>query len=841
LDAIWRFYGRAVERIDAQPRRWLFALGLACLPALILTAQFFADVRSNLEELLPKSARSVLALNSIHHRLGGKAHLTVIAESSDAAANRRFISELVERLEKRRLPEVRTIQGSVAKERQWVIDHAPLLLPSEKFDPLMDELEKAVVQAKKDANPLLVDIDDDDDSADGTGAASGAGAKKSKPGAAAFQEFEKKLDEQPEVRRFPNGYLETPDGHRVVALIWLEGSEVELGPSANLLAATQQEVAAIRGRYPASMVVAYNGEVPNLIEEHDAILADLSISSLLVFLLVGGLIVAYFRSVRGVLTVLMSLVPGLLFTFAIGRLTVGHLNSNTAFLGSIIAGNGINYPLLLLAYFRTRPVSEGRPKAITEAARRALAGTLGAAVTASAAYGGLAASTFKGFSQFGWLGAMGMVTTWLFTFITMPIAISLIDPPRQGERPTRTQAFLQGYFRHPRLPYLVAGSVLTLALMGGALGVRYAMQKGLYEMDLSTLRNRDSLRSGSASWDARMSELFGVWLNPVAALVEDPAERERVAAELKQAMARGDDAMVERVETIGDLVHPEDEQRARIARLEKFRGELKRVDRDAIPPRLLPMVDAWFSPDNLKPIRGVDVPPTLRQAFQEVDGTIDRVVLVYPSLKVDFNDGRNILRFADRLATARLPDTTVVGGAFLFMGEIIRLVRDEAPRVVLVVCLLVGLVLLPFFAGKPLRIPLIVGTIATVAICSQAVMLALGVQLNMLNFAAVPITIGVGSDYVVNLLGAMDAFECDARRACTRMGGGIFLCSLTTIVGYISLVIAQSGALRTFGWAAVLGEFMAVSVVLLVLPAVLPVRVSDGTAITGRPDPATSL
>jgi predicted RND superfamily exporter protein len=59
------------------------------------------------------------------------------------------------------------------------------------------------------------------------------------------------------------------------------------------------------------------------------------------------------------------------------------------------------------------------------------------------------------------------------------------------------------------------------------------------------------------------------------------------------------------------------------------------------------------------------------------------------------------------------------------------------------------------------------------------------------------------------------------------MGGGILLCSLTTIVGYISLVIAQSGALRTFGWAAVLGEAMAVTIVLLVLPVLLPRRVDN--------------
>jgi uncharacterized protein len=110
-------------------------------------------------------------------------------------------------------------------------------------------------------------------------------------------------------------------------------------------------------------------------------------------------------------------------------------------------------------------------------------------------------------------------------------------------------------------------------------------------------------------------------------------------------------------------------------------------------------------------------------------------------------------------------------------------------------------------------------TIAAVAFSAQSIMLALGVRVNMFNFAAVPITIGVGSDYLVNLFGAMDAFGADARHAAGRMGGAILLCSLTTVVGYLSLVFARSGALRTFGWAAVLGEIMAVTTVLLVVPA----------------------
>jgi predicted RND superfamily exporter protein len=153
------------------------------------------------------------------------------------------------------------------------------------------------------------------------------------------------------------------------------------------------------------------------------------------------------------------------------------------------------------------------------------------------------------------------------------------------------------------------------------------------------------------------------------------------------------------------------------------------------------------------------------------------------------------------------------------MAEILRLLRADAPRVIASVCLLVAAVLVPVFSRRLVRVPVVVLTVAAVAALSQCVMYALGVRLNMLNFAALPITIGVGADYLVNLLGATDALDVDAREATARMGGAILLCSLTTVVGYLTLLLASSGALRSFGQAAVLGEVVAVLVVLVVYPA----------------------
>ena len=81
-------------------------------------------------------------------------------------------------------------------------------------------------------------------------------------------------------------------------------------------------------------------------------------------------------------------------------------------------------------------------------------------------------------------------------------------------------------------------------------------------------------------------------------------------------------------------------------------------------------------------------------------------------MKINFDDASNILKLNDRLVHVQLPPGAVIGGAFLFMAEIIRLVRAEAPRVILVVCLLVAGVLLPIFWRYKWRIPLVVGTVA---------------------------------------------------------------------------------------------------------------------------------
>ncbi len=796
-------YERLVGAICSHRLATTFIVLLLLAPSLVLSARYFMDIHAGMEDLLPDNAPSVQALNRIHARVGGVARLNVIAHGPDRTANEHFVRELAVKLRARKIPQARWIQATIDKERSWADKHAPLLLSEHDFDSLMHDVDHAVEITRRDANPFYVDLE--------------TSPKEQ------WEHVEKRIQAMTKGKdRFPKGYFESKDGHVVVLMMALRGSEVDIGPSSALMHAVKAEVAQLKPQFPASVQVAYNGEVTNLLEEHAAIQSDLSLSSILVVLLVGALIVAYFRTVRAIAAVVLGLIPGLLFTFGLGRLSGSFLNSNSAFLGAIIAGNGINYPLMFLAYYREQPSTGSQRDAIVAAAKAALPGTLAASATASAAYFGLATATFRGFSQFGWLGGVGMVTTWAIAFLLMPLTIAWLDPPRQGEQLSTFQKSWTRFFARPWSARIVALAVIASSLAIGGIGLRRALLHGPYDQNLLHLRNTKSLRSGGASWDAEMSKIFGVWMNPIVVLVKNPADRPRAADALREKMVDGPHHMAERVETIDQYVHPVAQQRARIARLDKLRSQIEKFPKDSMPAKVKKRVDSWLSPGNLHVLTPKDVPTSLTRAFAETNGRTDRVVLLFPSLAINYNNARNVIRFADELSSVKLPRGSVAGGAFLFMAEILRLIQKEAPRVVLVVCLLVALVLLPIFRRRPLRIPLVVATVAVVAVSAQCVMFAVGVRLNMLNFAAIPITIGVGADYVVNLLGAMDAWGVDARRACARMGGAILLCSLTTIVGYLTLLIAHSGALRSFGWAAVLGEVMAVATVLVVLPALMP-------------------
>ncbi len=90
---------------------------------------------------------------------------------------------------------------------------------------------------------------------------------------------------------------------------------------------------------------------------------------------------------------------------------------------------------------------------------------------------------------------------------------------------------------------------------------------------------------------------------------------------------------------------------------------------------------------------------------------------------------------------------------------------------------------------------------------------------------ALPITLGLGIDYAVNLAHRADARDPSA--AVRNVGGTVLVCSLTTAIGYASLLVSDNLGIRSFGLASLLGEVACVTAALLVVPAAMSITVTD--------------
>jgi predicted RND superfamily exporter protein len=177
-----------------------------------------------------------------------------------------------------------------------------------------------------------------------------------------------------------------------------------------------------------------------------------------------------------------------------------------------------------------------------------------------------------------------------------------------------------------------------------------------------------------------------------------------------------------------------------------------------------------------------------------------------------------------------------VAGSLVLSSDIATALKRDGPRTtalslaaVLAIC---GLA----FRSARLSAAAVVSVLAGVVLMLGA--MAWGNQhLNFSNFVALPITFGIGADYAINVLKRHQS-ESDKSlaNALSATGGAVALCSLTTIIGFSSLLIAQNRALFSFGVFAVAGEVACLATALLLLPSALAI----GTGSVRVPRAATA-
>ena len=215
---------------------------------------------------------------------------------------------------------------------------------------------------------------------------------------------------------------------------------------------------------------------------------------------------------RSVPALFLPLAVGAVYAFALASLPpfgITELNSNTAFLGSIIIGNGINFGIIQLArYVEARRHGETVEDALALALWATRKGTLSAALAAGVAYASLVAMQFRGFRQFGVIGGLGMLLAWGGDVRPDAAAAGLAGPRAlRGQAALKARSLMTCVARavagKPRI-FAAAAMVLTLLAAWEVRG----FGRDQLEYDFSRLRRADTWRRARATGARRWTGCF---------------------------------------------------------------------------------------------------------------------------------------------------------------------------------------------------------------------------------------------------------------------------------------------------------------------------------------------
>jgi predicted RND superfamily exporter protein len=794
---------------------------LLAIPATWRTAHVYANLHSDMEELLPPDAESVRAVEELRRRMPGLQFLGVLADVGESAspdriaAAQRFVDNLATRVRNYPSALVGGVRVGFASERAFIERYAPMLVDKADLQTIRERLDERLRYEYGQRAGTLIDDEAPAPPLD-------------------FSDIEARYKQESSWEQLVGDRFTSPKLGLSLLLIETGGFTTSAHLAKELMDRVARDVAALGGpaAYAQGMRIGYTGDVAISSEETSALVQDLTLSSLLVVSAVGLALLLFFRWWPCVLALLLPLGLATVYAFALASLLgVRVLNSNTAFLGSIIVGNGINFGIVQLArYMEERRAGQAVHASLVRSLWGTRVGTLSAALAAAVSYASLIAMQFRGFRQFGVIGGLGMVLAWGTTFLLGPPLIAWLDRKEPHVEPTAFRflsklspmsALARWVQRYPR-PILV----LALALSVVAIIEVRSFDSGQLEYDLARMRRADTWHSGEGYWGHKMDALLGQYLTPLVMLTNGPEETRAIARELRKAMLSPPlNDMVARVRTVDDLLPPDQAERQR--EIERIRKKLTPNVRNNLTDEQRKVVDNFLGKESVPAIELGALPATLLKGLQDRDGRADRAVLIFPKLTASLWDGPRNAAFVDALRTiARLPEimggkAAQLAGGPPITADIIASMRHDGPLASLLAFFGVVLTVLLLFRAR-MATPYVLSALLVGVLWMLALCMAMRIKINFVNFIAFPITFGIGVDYAVNIMARYvgDGGK-DVGSAIRGTGGAVSLCSVTTIIGYASLLVAKNLGLYYFGFLAVLGELTCLTVAVIVLPAAL--------------------
>lgn len=810
----------------------LVSVAIAGLAASRLT------LKTSFGELLPQNKESVLVAEEASERLVSASTLTIVAQGESPEGLKRFIDALAPKIRALGPGVVGDVDDGVRASRAFFeknkLLYAKLGDIEKVHDQILDRYDYAIAQQLGTA---LDDEAPEPITAESLRARLGEGKAK---GASTGPTY-------------PDGYYMEPDQRMIALIVRTSVPGGDLERSAAFLATIQGLIDEVSPkRFDPAMTIGFTGDFITSAEEYSRIKDDLSHVGVVGVSMILAVVFLFYLRLRPLLAIALTVTIGAIWTFGFAYVAIGHLNSSTGFLVSIVVGNGINFGIIYMSRYLEARRTHRLDESLHIAHGETWLATLGAAGAAMVAYGSLVITDFRGFKHFGAIGGLGMIFCWLATYLFLPSILVAMERIRAIGPESALSARLRGVYGRPfaflvvRWPRAIAVFGVIMGLVGAGLTYRYIADDPM-EYDMSNTRNESSPsdESSARQLGRRVDKVVGRQGQDGLAILTDRLDQ---VLPLKAALdARRDAAPTgakpfDRVVTIYDLLPTDQDKKIPLVR-EAIDRLTRAHRRGFIKPADWAEIEKLLPTEALAPIGIDELPDQVARTFTEKDGTRGRLVYIVPTSGRSVWDAHYLIQWADSFRRTELPDGSVVKGSgrSVIFADMILTVVEDAPKAIIVSIVGTLLIVVAVFrarrAGWAVVGTLVLGLVWMLAVLAlHDVKLVpragffprielVGMKLNFLNFVVLPISIGVGADYAVNI---MQRYRISGRgqvhRVVTETGGAVILCSLTTVLGYLALTLSVNRAIVSFGYAAAVGEASCLVAGVLVLPAFLAWR-----------------
>jgi predicted RND superfamily exporter protein len=809
---------------------WVLLIGLLATALGAWSASRFT-LKTDFASLLPQDEPSIRDVNRAKKRMGGLSNMIVAVEGDDPAANKRLIDDLAARFEK--LPEeyVTYLKYHTNIERDFYSKHKHLYVSLEDLEQIHQRLKAKIRYERIKNNPVLsMDFD----------------GEELEPVEFDISDIRKKYDKKTEkYDRYIDGYLNTEQGKLWTIMVYPPGLATGVAFGKRLRGVIQTATAEVcnggplpdsadplavidskcKDKYGPTIKVGFTGRIITAIVEQKAIIDDLLLVTSICLTLVMLVVLLYFRQLRALPTIGLPLIMGTTWTFGISIFIVGHLNTSTAFLAAIIVGNGINFGLIQLArYVEERRSGKDLSEALCAALKYTAKATVIAALAASIAYGSLIITSFRGFNGFGYMGGLGMILCWLSAFTIQPALLLLLErfrPAKFTAKPKKVDGLL--FKPYSRLVTRFGQPIHALGWIFAIVCIMVTIPylKDPFEYDFRNLRNqREGVQANELR--SRVGKTFTKRMNPMFILADRSDQVPMIMHELRRNNSVGPNKeMFHEVRSIHNYLPSDQKKKVRV--IKKIRRQLSKATLSWLSEEDRAELDKHIPTGEVRPVSVDDLPLAMSRMFTEKNGRIGLPIALYPRHGRTTWDGHFLIELSDASRTIRLPDGEIVtsAGSPTIFADMIKAIERDGPLAVL--ASLLGVILLVIIAFRSVKYILV--TLAVLffgVVWTVGPMAMIDMKLNFLNFIALPITFGIGIDYAVNVLSRYRIEGPGSmQKVISTTGGAVALCSLTTLIGYSSLLIADSNALVSFGLLADIGEVASLTAAILLLPALI--------------------